>query len=294
MSIDLIRRSLSTGGEHLGDLVFWSLSEARIDRVQLESIWSQAQLDPGLLPDAPSAEKAIKLAVRESATGHPDRLIRLGKECDAEIIYNVVREQRHGDGSLDYSTEARITLDREREVFSSDRPGHDLVEAVHLRFDTYRSSHHPDDVRRTIVKTLGSLAAVTLRDGGGVYYVPSPHADKVRRLQSAVEKIGSSRVYLLPVHKSAESSSALGEIARGSIEEELASLKSEIASFVETPPSRASTLVHRFDAFEALRARAKMYRSVLAVEVADLDTTLNKLSNTVEQLLAEKADKAAA
>ena len=289
MTIDNIKRALARGGEHLGDLIFWSLSEARIDRVQLESIWSQAQLDAGLLPDAPSAEKAIKLAVRESQTGHPDRLIRLGKDDGAEVIYNIVREQRHDDGSLDYSTEAKITLDREREVFSSDRPQHDLVAAVQTRFDMYRKTHHPDDVRRTIVKTLGSLAAVTLREGGGVYWVPAPHAEKVRRMQTAVEKIGSSRVYLLPIHKTAESASALGEIAKGSIEDELLSLKNEIASFVDVPPDRASTLVRRFDSFEALRARAKLYRSVLAVEVQDLDKQLDKLSNTVEQLLAQKA-----
>src|SRR4051812_23570413 len=138
MSIDPIKRALAKGGEHLGDLVFWSLSDARIDRAQLESIWAGAQLDAGLLPDPPSADKAVKLAVREQ-TGHPDRLLRLGKD-GAEIIYNVVHERRHDDGSLDYNTEARITFDREREVFSSDRPQHDVVAAVHARFDMYRKT----------------------------------------------------------------------------------------------------------------------------------------------------------
>jgi hypothetical protein len=289
MSIDLIKKALATGGEHLGDLIFWSLSDARIDRTNLESVWAGAGLDPELLPDAPTAEKVLKIAVREAQVGNLDRLIRLAKEDESELVYAVVREQRPGDGNLDYHQEARIALDRQREMFSSDRPGHDLVATVKSRFEMYRTTHHPDDVRRAIVKTLNSLAAVTLRDGGGIYWVPSPFAEKLRRLQSAIEKIGASRVYLLPVHKSAEAEQTLGEIAKGSIEEELAALQSEISTFLHTPPERASTLMRRFDAFEALRNRAKLYRDVLHVQVEDLDQQLNKLSGAVEDMLAQKA-----
>ena len=51
--------------------------------------------------------------------------------------------------------------------------------------------HTPDDVRRALVKTLASCAAVTLRDHGGVYWVPAPFADTLRRLQIAVAGIGA-------------------------------------------------------------------------------------------------------
>ena len=174
-------------------------------------------------------------------------------------------------------------------MFSSDRPGHDLVTAVRSRFEMYRTTHHPDDVRRAISKALDAMAAVALRPSGGIYWVAAPFADKVRRLQSAIEKIGASRVYLLPVHKSAEAERTLGEIAKGSIEAELASLQAEIESFLSTPPDRASTLIRRFDSFEALRARAKLYRDVLAVEVGDLDKQLAQMSASVESLLNAKA-----
>ena len=50
----------------------------------------------------------------------------------------------------------------------------------------------------------------------------------------------------------------------------------------------ASTLVRRFDAFEALRARARLYREVLAVEVQNLDTRLDQLSGAVEEMLSAK------
>ena len=289
MSINTMKSALNNGGAHLGDMIFWSLGDARVDRSTLEFLWAGSGLSPDLLPDPPTAEKALKLAVRESQVGQRERLIRLGKEDETEIVFAVVREHRGGDGNLTYHQEARIHLDRTRERFTSDDPQHDLVAAVESRFRTLRTTHTPDDVRRAIVKALHSFAAVTLREGGGVYWVPAPFAERLRRLQSAIEQIGSSRVYLLPVNDSAEAEATLGEIARGSIEVELETLKAEIAGFVHAPPDRASTLVRRFDSFEALRARAKLYREVLAVEVADLDHQLDGLSATVEGMLAQKS-----
>ena len=82
-----------------------------------------------------------------------------------------------------------------------------------FRSVTSRTTHTADDVRRAIVKALGKWAAVTLRDGGGIYWVPSVYAAELRRLQGAVEKIGTSRVHVLPVHESQDANRALGAIA---------------------------------------------------------------------------------
>ena len=59
----------------------------------------------------------------------------------------------------------------------------------------------------------------------------------VRRLQGAIEKIGSSRVYLLPVHASADASRTLGDAAKLAIEDELAALKAEVEEFMASPPT---------------------------------------------------------
>ena len=128
MHLERLKSVLSTGSEHLGDIIFWALADARIDRLTLQSIWP---LDSALLPDAPPPS-ALKLAVREAQVGQQGRLIRLGKEDETEVIFAVVREERHSDGSLTYSQEARVHLDRQREVVTSDAPGRDIV-AAHRR-----------------------------------------------------------------------------------------------------------------------------------------------------------------
>jgi hypothetical protein len=289
MTHDKLITVLNKGGRHLGDMIWWTLNDAKIDRSTLENIWTGAQLAPEYLPDPPTAEKALKSAVREAAVGQPDRLIRLGKEDEAEIVFAVVRETKHTDGSISYQQETRVILDRKVESVSSDIVGHDLAGVIATRFGELRSTHTADDVRRAMMKALDGCAAVTLRDHGGVYWVPAPYAETIRRLQCAIEKIGSSRVYLLPVHSSTDANRTLGDAAKLAIEDELAALKAEVEGFMSSPPDRPSTLVRRLDAFAGLQARANLYRDVLQVHVADLEATLAGLTTSVESLLNQKA-----
>lgn len=282
-----ITATLAKGGAHLGDIVFWALSDATITRTDLESKWKQTGLPTALLPEPVTLERSFKLAVREAQVGLGERLIRPLIDDEAHVVFAVVHEAKHAD-MLVYTQEAKIELDLLHGVVNSDHPAHELVVAVKARFAVLRDTHSPDDIRRTITRTLQHLSAVLLRDSGAIWYVPAPNAAALRHLQACIEGIGHSKLYLLPVHDTADGSRTLGDAATKSIETELEELKKEVASFVAQPPERTSTLVRRFDAFDGLRARAELYRSVLSVQVNDLDASLNQLAASIETLLNAK------
>jgi hypothetical protein len=287
MSLSVLKTHLQTAGEHVGDLLWWALVDAEISRSMLESIWQNAGLSPSHLPEPPTPEKALKLAVRESQVGQAHHLIRLGKEDDQELVFAVLAEQRDGSGNVELQQEARILLNRNSPShLQTDAPQHDLVHAVFAAYDRLLFTHTPDDIRRALVKVLGSCAAITLRDHGGVYWVPAPYAETLRRLQSAVSNIGRSRLDLVPIHATPEGTRALGDAARASITDDLSALRAEIDGFMKLPPDRPSTLMRRLQTFEELRAKARLYHSVLQVQVSDLEATLTELTQNVETLLA--------
>jgi hypothetical protein len=286
MSLSAIRQHLQTAGEHVGDLLWWTLEDARITRSRLEAVWNDAGLSPSFLPEAPTAEKALKTAVREAQTGQRDHLIRLGKEDETELIFAVLAERRDGAGNIDTQQEARIALNRFARTLHTDAPQHDLVRAVSDGYDRLLNTHTVDDVRRALVKTLSSCAAITLRDHGGVYWVPAPYAETLRRLQNAVSNIGRSRLDLVPIHATPEAKQALGDAARDALSDDITALRAEIEGFLKQPPDRPSTLMRRLQTFEELRAKANLYHSVLEVQVTDLETSLNELSAHVEGLLS--------
>jgi len=279
---------LATGGTHLGDLCFWSLSEASISRTELEQKWANTSLANSLLPEPPTVTKAFKLAVRETQVGLNDTLIRPVVDDEASIIFAVVHEKKHDEGFLEYTQEAKVVLDLLHGTVRTDEPSHALVQAVQVRFLELKNTHTPDDIRRTMTRTLQSFQAVLLRENGGVWWVPAPYAASLRKLQACIESIGSSKVYLLPVHDSADAHRTLRDAATKSLESELAALKQEVESFVAKPPERTSTLVRRFDAFDELRSRAELYRDILSVQAKDLDSTLTQLAVSIESLLSSK------
>ena len=55
MNLQRLRTVLGKGNQHLGDIVFWQLADARVDRATLESLWRDAGLDAALLPEEPTA-----------------------------------------------------------------------------------------------------------------------------------------------------------------------------------------------------------------------------------------------
>ncbi|HJX53212.1 MAG TPA: DUF6744 family protein, partial [Polyangia bacterium] len=265
--LDLIRRNTNHGGQPLGDLLWWELAAASVNRPDLVKLWVQGGLPTELLPEEPTAEKAFKTAARETQVGHPDRLFRLAMENEQEIVIGIVNELRDGTGGLIYIQEARVTLERQAGKLVSDQPRHDLVAQLVQRFEELKTVHTTDDIRRTITRTLDSFAAVTLRHGGGVYWTPALYAASLRRLQGVIEKLGQSRMHLVPVTATKEGQAALAQAAKASIEEELTALQTEMQQFLQTPPDRASTLMRRLEHFDDLRRKANLYQTVLQAQV---------------------------
>lgn len=283
-----IINALATGGNHLGDLVWWSLTDAAISRADLETKWQSTGLPIELLPEPPTVERAYKLSVQETRVGLVDVLIRPVIDSESTVVFAIVHERKHDEGILSYTQQCKVELDLLTGTITSDAPTHELVVAIQSRFTALRNTHTADDIRRTMTRTLQSFSAVLLRENGGVWWVPSVHAEALRKLQACIESIGSSRVYLLPVHDSADANRTLGDAAQKSIETELEELKREVSNFIAQPPERSSTLERRFETFDALRARATLYRDALNITVKDLDSTLNELGASIESLLSQK------
>ena len=291
--LDLIRRNTNHGGQPLGDLLWWELAAASVNRPDLVKLWVQGGLPTELLPEEPTPEKAFKTAARETQVGHTDRLLRLAKDDELEVVFGIVNEQRDGNGGLEYHQQARITLDRQTGNLLSDQPADNMVQKLMARFQELKTLHTTDDVRRTITRTLDSFAAVTLRHGGGVYWTPAVYAASLRRLQAIIEKLGQSRMHLVPVTATKEGQAALAQAAKASIEEELTALQTEMQQFLQTPPDRASTLMRRLEHFDDLRRKANLYQTVLQAQVEGLAENLTEMERQVHGLLDSKRAKAA-
>jgi len=300
LSFTALRNTVQAGGEHLGDVVWWMLSGADVQRSVLETKWLAAGLDPKYMPQPQTPEKALRLAVRAASTNlgsqRQGTLVRPTVDSDNALIFAVVQEGHDASGNYFSTQKALVMLDLTKDsggvpanTVTTDNPSDDTASLILKEYHRYADTHTSRDIMGMIVKVLKDTNAVTLRETGGIYWVPRTKSDEVRKLQNAVEQLGNSLVFILPVHKTADSERSLGMAAAGSIEAELGTLRDEIAGFVSDPNGvRAGTLDRRLATFEDLRGRAELYRSILGVTVEDLEGQLHLMQMSVETLLAQK------
>lgn len=293
MDFNTLKGTMAAGGEHLGDVVWWMLSGADVPRSVLETKWLAHGLDPAFLPEEQTPEKAMRQAVREALTGEDKKKVGIQPTVDSKssLIYAVGSWMTDNVGNAEFRQDALIMLDKSvtPAAASSDNVSNDLVTKVLREYNRYLGTHTSRDVMTSITKALKAWSAVTLRETGGIYFVPRTQSDNLRKLQGAVEQLGNSLVFLLPVHSTTDAVRSLGTAASGSIEDELSSLRTEIDGFLADPNGvRPSTLKRRLEAFTDLRSRANLYHTILNVTVGDLGAQLKAMEDQVTTMLAMK------
>ena len=288
-SLQSLREQIQRGGEHLGDVVWWLLSEVSVSHATLEAEWLGHGLSPKLLPEPQTPQKALRQAVRTVQIGKRNVDIINSVDTNDHLVFTVSRAQPvDNEGNVTYAQEARMTLDKRTGILGSDH-NTELTERIRTEYDVLLSSHTARDIMMMITKALQQWSAVTLRDTGGIYYVPRTQSENLRRLRDVVKQFGKSQMFLLPVHSTDEAKQSLGTAAAGSIEAELTALQEEIHGFMQEPEGvRPSTLARRLEAFGDLRSRADLYRTILNVTVSDLGGQIQKLEQQVETMLAQK------
>ncbi len=288
-SVNDIQRVLATGGAHLGDILFWALNSVDISHADLHSIWVGCGLDPNLLPEDQTDGKAFRQAVRDTQVGLTGKLIRQVEDDAKRLSFAVVTEDKDvGAKEVRHRQIALVELDLvtgQIDVSGENVLDDTAQKLVKAAYDG-RGRHNGRDIMLTLVKTMKALDAITLRDRGGVYWVPAPQAHNVAALQTAVRLIsGGSALNVVPVFDTADGRAALSSATTLTLEEEFKKLSEEVELFLQEAP-RPSTLSRRIAEFEELRSRARMYSMVLGFSAQQLEEGISKMTATVEALLA--------
>lgn len=287
-----IAEHTSKAGEHVGDLIWWSMEEVAVEASAFGSAWTSAKLDPAWLPEQPTAKRALtdagRAAVQASDAGY---LFRLADETKSLATFNLVREDRAaiGGNRNDYAVEATLGVDPHGAWFT-DAPAHPVVAQIRTRFDSLFGCVQAREIRGAILRALRAGGAITVRDHGGVYWLPAPSVAIGASLRTVIEGLGNSSFSILPVHSTPEGNATLGAAVRGSIEAEIKALHEEIETFA-SEGARPSTLERRIAEFATLRDRASMYREILAVNVSDLDAKLGEMEQVVRAMLDAKPEE---
>lgn len=281
-------RHEQAGGRRLGSLLWWSLANNRISHPELESMFEQQGLAHDYLPKAVKPAGAFRRAWRHAASGLASGLMlrRISESAD-ELVVGLVEE--HPDATnkdLDYRVLARISFDKAEGRIEADAE-HGVVEEMRWLYRRHLD-HSTDDIRSMLTAFLGD-AGISLRESGGVYFVPARFSTTLDALCAVVEAAGGNTTFRLPVLDTADGRSTLRDVANRSLDDELRALEQELAGF-DPDSVRASTLERRVEAFDALRSRVRMFSGVLQFKA---DGMLDRIANLQAGLRGQLGAKGA-
>jgi hypothetical protein len=287
-------------GDFVGSIVWWRLSGG-LDLEQLYECWERAGLPKQWLPEEPSCERAFRRACK--AQKEPRVLVR---PLEGGKGFAIVREHAKGD-DLSHNVALRFTLDVVKRVRATGPDGtllpigaNKTVDVVRDAYRYYQDNLMQQDVSSWLCKMMDKLGAVTLRDTGGVYFIPAHSLAKweemCRCIKGSKERPTSAHAMLgVPAVRTDQAvEAALDAIAHESTQaaDKLEKvLDAHLTGESDDDTLGAKALGTRVKRAEGIEAKLSQYEQLLGAKLPELHERLEALrANLVlAQMQAEES-----
>lgn len=199
---DFVVTDVSTAGA----LSYWRLS-GPLDGNALRAAWVAAGLDADWLPAPPTATVALARTLTSYAgVSRVD-----GVRCERRAVKVrgnnewaggwILTDLRTHDGHVEPHELLHARLDASDTLIVEVSPdvSFDLAD-FRARFDRESAALAPTDVSNWLIRLAGRLDAVSLRDRGGIYFLPRTQVELWERIVATVEAVsaGAYQVFRIP------------------------------------------------------------------------------------------------
>lgn len=239
--------------EAAGGLVYWRLAGG-LDPAALLEPWEDVGLDPALLPKTPAPATALARALKEQTSKHV--LLRpLATKGGAHAGWALVDETML-DEDLSHAVSLAAKLDAAGRPAFSDASDPRCAKIV-AAYEKHLERCSSEDVGAWLVKLMGRLEAVSMRDQGGIYYLPPWRLPTWNTAAKVIAAMTSSKLFVIPALRSADAVNAILDAVSQEAEAEAAILERDLedeklrARALETRGERAMKVEKKLDRYEA-------------------------------------------
>jgi hypothetical protein len=272
----------------LGALVWWHFGGVKIKRDDLVKLVQAAGLDPKNVP-TPEARGALSDAIRAlKIKAHALRHKVDDKRFAVSINHSTVEEK--GGPTVDVRTEADQIVEFNHDTKSLTFKNTYMEQEIRDGFQEYLQILQAEDLRTTVMRSLKASNAITVREKGGVYFVPRPALDMVAKLRALCNAIPSAGFFRLRIADEPEERADMLKTVSSEIEQELAEAEKDMLEIEEKIKAkkgsvRSDTLERRLKAWSEIKAKAMAYKDLLNFKAEDVTEKLNALSSRVELMI---------
>jgi hypothetical protein len=170
----------------------------------------------------------------------------------------------------------------------------DTSSNLHTLYQHFKDLLSGEAVSAALKRLVLDLAGTTLRDAGGVYWLPDDKVELWERFAQAYEKSGDNQIYRLRV----QADEHMIRAVRDAIESELSEKVEEIKTDVQSNTLGVRALQGRVEAAKGLRDKLKTYEQSLGVTLSEVGQAIENAESTAAHAVilasAKKASDQAA
>ena len=303
----------------LGHLVFYGLPETRINYTDLTRAWqTQPLLDRGLLPREPTAAVVFTAACRSLETKRGGGAGRVEVKVDEalrtpdEVVMQVTFLVRDKSSRLvEHPKAVRFTLNRHLATIRAERLGggshhnlttadgepvlvpdaQELIDRVRAYFTQHNQSVGSDVFRAMVRNQLRASSAESVRESGGVYFVPRRHRPILDALAAIVADltVGRGEFHRIPLADDTEQRAMVRRHfvtnCVGELDRQIGQLGQVLRARVEGAPVGDKAVATLIRDANRLRGVQTEYADLLHDELGELDARTQLLTSQLRQLM---------
>jgi len=253
--------------EACGCVTYWRAGSP-IKIADLRAAWEAAGLDMALFRKAPEPATALRravldLATRETINAKTERRVLVRPQQEPST-WAVVEEIVAEGVPPAYTTLEIISFvkDNGPQFYTVDgtkeQAAHILV-TVMAGFQAQQGLLAPEDITTWLVKLAEAKNAVTLRDTGGVYFIPRQSLDFWNKAADAIEAASGKthRVFRIPAMRNDEATDAIIDAVTAEAEAMAKKIDEEVTSglgdrALETRKGRIADMLQKVGSYELL------------------------------------------
>jgi hypothetical protein len=156
----------------------------------------------------------------------------------------------------------------------------------------YRDLFISRDLSEMMREIIDGMSAVSLREAGGVYFVPASERDSLLRLRQLIAGIPQVAnfdpfVCALGVPDAVEAKRGLSKAVHAGLLDEINSLRGDLGRLSESGDRlREKTIAQRLVVYKRLKAKAEMYQELLGMRQDEVRAEITGLEREALNLLA--------
>lgn len=265
--------SIVSVGEDLvtqaGGVVYWRMA-GDVDPSALQEEWEARNLDTAHLPTPPGPDAALRRALAEFQARRV-----LVRPLAHKGQWTLVEEHIVDDGTLRHAQTCTAKLDALGRLRVE--PEGDLSNRIFDEYVRHLTVLTPQDISAWVIDQVERLGAVSLRDRGGVYFVPRSGLTEWNQIVAALRACSDHRFYQIPAMPTEDVVTAVLDAVREEAEQAAAAIEAEVAN----GDLKSRALTTRADRCTAVAQKIATYEALLGTKMEDLRRRFDDLQASI-------------